>query len=586
MTDDSAASSDQQTANAVLRARSRLSRIAGREHLRGHAWWVLAAGSATAACRPLVFALADEAPRWMALVRSAGFFVAGSAVAATALVALGRRRGPSDVGAARAVDEALGLHEVVASGFAFARDGRDAPLEQVARKRAALATAAVRVEESFPLPSLRPAWRGASRFALCAALALAVGSYDRGLVLALMSPPTAVETDAAADLEEAAVLAAHPEQAAADKAHDPQAHSRDKGDDKGGQRGSALADVAREAARAARRGDRRGALEKLAGLHGEGAKQASKADGLAAALRKMAEALDPPKGKGGPGSAGKGGNADPAGAAESMRLLAKKMRESDGAAGTGDESKERVLERLERAGEEARRAAADSKNAGANDAARALSRAAEALSRGDREAAAQALEQAAERAAAMEEQRAAAAGEAMAIVEMLEKSGALERAIQMAMLGREGSGEKGAGMGEGEGSGEKGEKGGKGAGKGGGAGALRAAILARLAAMGATESDGDPGTGSGPHIPDRHRAHRDPLAVTGSLHAPSQVTEGARAIQAIKGLGRGTEPPASYREVFPSYDAAAEEGIADERVPAQRRAEVRRYFQSIRPEQP
>ncbi len=192
----------------------------------------------------------------------------------------------------------------------------------------------------------------------------------------------------------------------------------------------------------------------------------------------------------------------------------------------------------------------------------------------------------------MEEQRAAAAGEAMAIVEMLERSGALERAIQMALLGREGSGEKG-GKGEdglrrgrGRGVGREGRRqgrGDKGSGQGGGAGALRAAIMARLAAMGAADADGEPGTGSGPHIPDRHRAKRDPLAASGSLRAPSQMTEGARAIQAIHGLGKGTEPPASYREVFPSYDAAAEEGIADERIPAPRRAAVRRYFQSIRP---
>jgi len=154
----------------------------------------------------------------------------------------------------------------------------------------------------------------------------------------------------------------------------------------------------------------------------------------------------------------------------------------------------------------------------------------------------------------------------------------------MALLGREGSGsaegngEPGPGGGEGKGD--------KGSGRGSGAGALRAAILARLAAMGAAEPDGDPGTGSGPHLPDRHRAHREPLSASGSLRAPSQVTEGARAIQAIRGLGHGADAPTSYREVFPSYDAAAEEGIADERVPAPRRAVVRRYFQSIRPEQP
>jgi len=62
--------------------------------------------------------------------------------------------------------------------------------------------------------------------------------------------------------------------------------------------------------------------------------------------------------------------------------------------------------------------------------------------------------------------------EAMAIVEMLERSGALERAIQMALLGREGQGEGGGrdGQGAGEGSGERGGQ--KGSGKGSGAGAL------------------------------------------------------------------------------------------------------------------
>jgi hypothetical protein len=63
------------------------------------------------------------------------------------------------------------------------------------------------------------------------------------------------------------------------------------------------------------------------------------------------------------------------------------------------------------------------------------------------------------------------------------------------------------------------------------------------------------------------------------------VGEGERAVQAIHGLGRGGEAPAAYREVFPSYDAAAEEGIADERIPAARRDAVRRYFQAIRPDQ-
>src|SRR6185369_8927557 len=97
-----------------------------------------------------------------------------------------------------------------------------------------------------------------------------------------------------------------------------------------------------------------------------------------------------------------------------------------------------------RAGDEARKSGdrADQK-----DAAESLSRAAEALSRGDREAAAQMLDRAAERAEAMERERAEAAAEAQAILEMLEKSGVLEEAIEMAMLGREGQGKPGEGEG-------------------------------------------------------------------------------------------------------------------------------------------
>src|SRR5262245_59328002 len=103
---------DQETLGAVHRARARLARIAGRSFLRQHAAWPLGAGALAAACRPLVSRLADDAPRWAALGRSIGFFAAGSAAAVVVLVALGRRRRPSDVGAARAIDEALGLSEV------------------------------------------------------------------------------------------------------------------------------------------------------------------------------------------------------------------------------------------------------------------------------------------------------------------------------------------------------------------------------------------------------------------------------------------------------------------------------------------
>ena len=585
---------DPRLLTVVAEARARLRRIAGREFLARKAWWVLGAGAAAAAVRPFAWRLADEAPLWVAFARSAGLFAAGAAVAAGAIVALGRRRGPSEVGAARAVDEALGLSEVVASGLAFVREGRDGPVVNLARRRAGEAAKDARPAALFPLPSLRPAPRAAAVFALGALLGLAVGGYERGIVLALLSPPSAAERDAAAELSSAAAeLADHLAKDTPERAPDKANPQRDRSDDKLSSAGPSLADKARDAARAARRGDRKGALEKLEELRSAGAKQASRAGEIGATLRKVAEALSPSGDKGREGASAQAATPSK-GAAESMRLLADKMRSPEGGAGESGESRERTLERLERAGEEARRAAGEGKDKDAGETARALSRAAEALKRGDRAAAAEALEQAAERASAMEQMREAAAAEAMAVAEMLEKSGALERAIQMAMLGKEGSGQgdKGDGMamlGEGQ-AGENGEgqqgsgKDGKG-GKGGAGMQLRNAILARLAAMGmAAAPEGATGEGSGPHIPDRHRGKHDPIAASGAVRAPSQVGEGQRAIQAINGLGRGTEPPAAYREVFPSYDAAAEEGIADERIPAQRRAAVRRYFQAIRPE--
>lgn len=605
MSDETARGGEQELMAVVGEARARLRRIAGREHLREKGWWVLGAGAAVAAARPWTWRLAAEAPLWTGIGRALVLFAAGATAAAIALVLLGRRRGPTEIGAARAVDEALGTQEVIASGFAFAKGGRAEPVVMIARKRAAEQAAKVKVGTGvralFPLPSLRPSARAAAVFAACATMAVSAGGYERGLANALIAPPTMNERQAAAALEEvAAAMAEQPAKDAKEPGLEKPAPKRDRGNDKLGAAGPALADKAKEAARAARRGDRKGAMEKLEELRSAGSQRSAEAGDLKAALRKLAEALSPPPSGEKRGASAGAARPEASGkdASESMKLLAEKIRQPEaGGAGSGNESNERVLERLERAAEEARRAGEGGKNKEANEAARALSRAAEAMRRGDREAASQALSQAAERAAAMEQARAEAAAEAMAIAEMLDRSGELERAIQLAMLGREGQGEsegqgEGQGQGKGQGQGADG-KDGEGTGKGDGgkpggrAAALRRAILARLAAMGAGDApqDHDGSPGSGPHQPDRQRSKRAALPVQGSMRAPGQVGEGPRAIQAISGLGKGTEPPAEYREVFPTYDAAVEEGLADERIPAQRRAAVRRYFQSIRPEQ-
>ncbi len=584
---DAPVSEQQVITPAVTRVRARLARIAGRALLRRRAAWALGFAALLAALRPLLWPLEEDAPLYLGLVRAAILAIVSFALVASALLYAGRRRRPSPLGAARAVDEALGLHEVVGSGFAFERDGRDDAGGLVARRRAAAAVKGLDVASAFRLPSLRPARRRIAPASIGLVAALTLGAYDRVLAGALIAPPTADERAAAADLEASAqALAAALAPVALPKHPEAPKSGQAKEDEKSPSAGPKLVEKAREAARAARRGDRQGALGKLDTLRTDGRKQAARASDLKAALRQIADALDPPK------SGARGGAAralDPsAQAADTMRLLAKKMRSSEEAASETKESQERTLERLSRAGDEARKSGGD--KADQKDAAESLSRAAEALSRGDREAAAQMLDRAAERAEAMERERAEAAAEAQAILEMLEKSGVLEEAIEMAMLGREGQGKPGEGeglaMGEG-GEGEGGDKPGSGSGKGAGKKGLdlRRALASRLAAVGFgdTSSSGRDASGS---IPDRRRTKREALEIKESRRAPSEVGEGERAIQAIQGLGKGSDPPKAYREVFPSYDAAVEEGLADERIPAARRAAVRKYFQSIRPVDP
>ena len=584
---DAPVSEQQVITPAVTRVRARLARIAGRALLRRRAAWALGFAALLAALRPLLWPLGEDAPLYLGLVRAAILAIVSFALVASALLYAGRRRRPSPLGAARAVDEALGLHEVVGSGFAFERDGRDDAGGLVARRRAAAAVKDLDVASAFGLPSLRPARRRIAQASIGLVAALTLGAYDRVLAGALLAPPTEDERAAAADLEASAQALAAALAPVADRKHPeaPKSGQAKEDDRKGPSAGPKLVEKAREAARAARRGDRQGALGKLDTLRTDGRKQAARALDLKATLRQIADALDPPK------SGARSGAAralDPsAQAADAMRLLAKKMRSSEEAAGETKESQERTLERLSRAGDEARKSGGDKGDQKA--AAESLSRAAEALSRGDREAAAQMLDRAAERAEAMERERAEAAAEAQAIVEMLEKSGVLEEAIEMAMLGREGLGLPGEGeglaMGKGEGGeGEGGDKPGSGSGKGAGKKSLdlRRALASRLAAVGFGDTSSS-GRGASGSIPDRHRTKREALEIKASLRAPSEVGEGERAIQAIQGLGKGSDPPKAYREVFPSYDAAVEEGLADERIPAARRAAVRKYFQSIRP---
>jgi hypothetical protein len=195
------------------------------------------------------------------------------------------------------------------------------------------------------------------------------------------------------------------------------------------------------------------------------------------------------------------------------------------------------------------------------------------MTAGDRQAAARLLEEAARHVDAMNTARAEAARRAEAALGMLDASQSLERAIQMAMLGKDPSGHD-------SGDGSQGERPGNGTRPGGKDGAL-ASRLAALGLLGGAANQ--PGTGPGGRGTKHQGEKRGALDVKNSVRAPSHVDEGQRAVAMLQGLGRGAKEAPAYREVFPSYDAAAEEGMEDEAVPAARRGVVRMYFESIRP---
>lgn len=574
---------ERQVGEVVARARARLGRVAGRALLFKHGRWVVAAGVALALTRPLVWPLRGDVPLTAGLPRAALLFAAGALVTAIALMIAGRLRRPSPLGAARALDEALGLDEVIASGHAFAEAKRDEPVALLARERATKAARGADVPKLFPLPSMMPRGRVLAGAALALVGALSVGAYDPALVAALAAPPTGFELDAAQELDRAAA-SMDPKK---DEKKAAEAPSRDRSTGKSEALREAMAAQAKDAARAAKRGDRKGALDKLDAIRNAGEARSAEASALRDALKRVAEALARPSNERGQGKSGRPQ------ASEEMRLLADKMRSQEGS-GLSKEEQDRVLERLERAADEASRAMG--KNQDASRAAQGMKQAAAALSRGDREAAASLLAQAIEHMKKVEAEREAASNDAKAVMEMLERAGLLERAVQAALVhgdkkgegageGKDGKdGKDGKGKGEGS-DGKDGEGEGQGQGKGN-AQSWKEALAARLAVLGLNQK-GDPSPGgTGGHIPNRGRSKRDPIDPSGSIKAHSQVGEGQRAIQAIQGLGKGSEPPASYREVFPSYDAAVEEGLADERIPAARRRAVRRYFETIRPGSP
>lgn len=576
-------------AGVVASARARLGRLAVRAETGRHAALLCAAAAAFGVARPLVWPLRDGEP-WEALARALVLGAAGASAALAIVIARAWRSRPSTLASARRLDGALGLAEVVASGYAFERDGRDDEMARFAVERARRAVVGVSVERVLvSAPRARATAESRWLFAAAAAavLGIGVGALDRVVVERALRPVTTREASAAAELKKAA------DEAAANVARD------DAKDEKGAD----VVAAARRASDAARRGDRRGALSALDDMRA--ASRALEADerAQARALRSLRDELEGsarPSGAGDrAGAEGARGPARPsATAAEALAGLRRDLA----AAGTDGEAVRGMLERLERAEAAARAAAERSARAdgagrrersgedgagrrtpAGEDGARApsagaarreawsrvaaaLAEAREAKARGDGDAAKRAMERAERELSKLEEaSRGASARDALA--RLADGASELDRSMHAALRGDPSGGRA----------------------RGDDAGDLRAAGAEDAPGAGTSRStskaSGDPSgaAGAGPGGSERRAGSEARRVRTGGgLQARADVREGERAAGVIEGMGRGGDPRA-YRELFPSYDTIVEDGLREDTVPAARRPTVRRYFSSIRP---
>ncbi len=558
----------------VRRGRGRLTYLALREAVTTHTGVLVGVAAACAAIRPFAWARGDAA-QWVMPARASVLALMGVAVAAAVLSVRAFRRRPSLLAAARSLDAALGLKEVIASGFAFEVAGRSEPLVVVARARAGATLSGIDVARVL-VPASRTPMRGRVRALLaCALLAgLGIGSLDAAALDRLRHPLTAREV-AAADALLAEAKAAREAKVA--EPGDPQV---------------TLSEAARRAADAAKRGDRQRALEALDDVRA--AKRAADAEARERKneLRALREELEASRGGAGAGDARpsesiqkmRDAAAQPSGGtSEALRALAERLARAERAA--AGQASRLAARASERAGSPS--AARDAARASAwSRVADALREARDAAARGDAAAMKAALERAEE---AMREMERAASGASSSSgregagdersARISREAAALDRSLRAGMRGESGArgeGNEGEGEGDGDGAGQRpGE--GKRAAKGGAA--------AKGAGGRGTGQDGD-GDGSPTEGPGR--GDRTPgaagrrIAVSGSLEARGDARPGERAVSAIQGFGRGDDGRA-FRDVFPSYESAVEDGLKDERVPAARRGAVRRYFSAIRP---
>jgi len=568
--------------------------------------WLVCAGALAAASRALLWPRAAGDAVLVGLPRAAILLAVGATLAgAVAAVGSWRRSRRTALDAARRIDAHLGLPDVVASAHAFESAHTPGPAAALARARAVDALEAYDPKAAVPRPRLRPRLRRVALGALAIGLGLGAGTLDARVVTALVSPPTPEELAAARELDALArqLEAAEPNEPAARE--DGAARGEDaEGGERAGAEGRpasdrALAAEARRAAEATRQGDRSAALRALRRIAEQRRREAARARRRERTLSQVAAALGAPRPAGRASSPGRSRPSERA--RELSRLLRRRERQQRGEQNAEAEER-RTLERLTRNedAEAAARAAAREHQRTYERLARAADRAQrrgdEALSELLRRAASAVNEHrlgdaadAMQQVARALERREGDAGEARTAMlrrAALARSAAeTERALQRARMGRRGDQDADATMagepGQGDRPGGQGEPGGQGR-------QLSASILNRLTALGLARG---PGTGSGTQgggaNPRRGRA-REGLDAQREVHARSQVREGVgeRAVAALEGLGSDGEPTTEYRDVFPSYGVQVEEALGDEHIPAARRRTVRRYFESIRPDDP
>ena len=532
-----------------------LARAAARRLGRLHVWasarqrvtWIAGAAAAGAALRPFVWPLHHQDPK-LSAVRALAFAAAGAAIVTTVIVVRAWRSRPSLLAATRRIDGALGLSEVVASGFAFEQAKRDDEMASFAIARARTAANGVNVRKLFNAePVEQPKW-----FRLMIALAAAgllFGAIDRLVVERTIHPVTTSEKSAADGLKKAAA------QIAADAKKDPEAPPTPNE--------QAMAEAAKRAAEAAERGDREGAQEALEDMRkAERAMQAEERD-RAKSLRALRDELQSPK-------SGKRAGA----ASESVQDAIDQLASKEASGENGPAALAKLAERLDKAEQAARNAAQSAGSQAEKDAwnraAEALKEAKEAAQRGDAAAAKKALEKAQKELSKLEKESQRASGKNSAASNLSDQASALDRSMRAGQQGKEsGQGDKGDGdgkgkdgRGQGKGEGEKGQGGGQG----------------KPEDKGANPGPGGGGKG------DRDPGSADPkrLKLNGDLQARTDVREGEKAVSAIEGMGKGGDPK-DYKEIFPAYDTVVEDGLREDNVPAARRTTVRRYFKSIRP---